>query len=217
MKNTKMAFVINILIVLFEILAISWMASGRSGGVYSFPGIYMLNFFTIDSNILMGIAALISIIEEFKVIKGKKEEVSKFSRAFKLMSVVGVTLTMLVTMIFLAPASPYGYFSLFTYSNFFLHLLNPLLSIIVFVMFEKSKSLSLKHTFIGIIPMVIYSFYYVWAAVTHSHDGIVESGYDWYGFFTFGLNSIVIVLPIMYAITYVISVVLWKLNKEKER
>ena len=215
MNKTKVAFALNILIFLLEVFAVSWMASGFSRGIYSVPGLAMFRYFTIDSNILMGFSALISLIGEYKKIKGKKEELSFFEKVFKLAAVTGVTLTMLVTMFFLAPTSPFGYFALFTYSNFFLHLLNPLLSIIVFVFFEKSNNTSIKNTFYGIIPMAIYSIYYVGAAITHSHNGIIDVGYDWYGFFPFGLKSAIIVLPLIYFCTYLISLFLWKLNKEK--
>ena len=38
-------------------------------------------------------------------------------------------------------------------------------------------------------------------------NGKVLPGYDWYGFFMFGIKSVVIVLPIVYIITYIISLV----------
>ena len=91
--------------------------------------------------------------------------------------------------------------------------LNPLVSIFTFVCFEKTKKIAFRHTFPGIIPMLIYAVYYVAAAMTHIQNGMIAPGYDWYGFFFAGARSVVIVLPIVIALTYGISVLLWKWNR----
>ena len=124
---------------------------------------------------------------------------------------------MLVTIFFLGPTlgRTYGFFSLFEKSNFFLHLANPVLSIVVFLCFEKSTKIAFRHTFTGIIPMVIYAVYYVSETVRHMENGQIAKGYDWYGFFFLGIRSAFIVLPILFIITWLISAVLWKLNKTK--
>ena len=219
MRNHKKAFYANICIFILEVFAIGWMMSGFNNGVFSGARLSALRYFTVDSNILMGIVALVAAIQEGKVIKGKREEKGKREDlssgvyTLKLAGTVGVTLTMLVTAFFLAPKSATGYFSLFYYSNFFLHLVNPLLSIITFLFLEKTDKIPFKNTLTGIIPMVLYAVYYVEEAVTHSTNGIIAKGYDWYGFFYDGIRSGVVVLPLMVLITYLISLVLWKLNR----
>lgn len=217
MKKMKIAFVLNICIFAFVVLAIAWMMSGISSGVLTASRLWALRYFTVDSNILMGIAALIAFIDQRKVLKGKKEKLSVFTYVAKLTGTVGVTLTMLITIFFLAPTmgATYGVLSLFINSNFFMHLLNPILSIVVFLGFERTNRVSFKHTFTGIIPLVIYAIYYTAAALTHIEDGAIAPGYDWYGFFFLGLKSAFIVLPLIIIITYVISLVLWKLNRRK--
>ena len=86
------------------------------------------------------------------------------------------------------------------------------MSIFTFVCFEKTKRIVFRHTFTGIIPMLIYAVYYVAAAMTHIQNGMIAPGYDWYRFFFAGARSVVIVLPIVIALTYGISVILWKWN-----
>jgi len=46
-------------------------------------------------------------------------------------------------------------------------------------------------------------------------DGVIAPGYDWYGFFLLGSRSVIIVLPLIIAVTYGISVLLWRLNRSK--
>ncbi len=217
MKKIKTAFIMNICLFVLETFAIVWMMSGISGGILTASRLEMLKFFTVDSNILMGMIALIAAIDEWKVLKGKQSEIRVGSFVLKLIGTVGVTLTMLVTVFFLTPttAKTYGFFALFYDSNFFLHLLNPILSLVVFLGFEKTTKIHFKHTFSGIIPMAVYAVYYITAALMHAENGVIADGYDWYGFFFGGVSSILFVLPLMLLITYAIGFVLWKLNRRK--
>ncbi len=215
MKDLKKAYILNICLTAFEVFSISWMMSGINGGVLSAAKLASLKYFTVDSNILMGIFALWAALDQGKVLKGKKADVSALTYVLKLTGTVGVTLTMLVTIFFLGPTMgrTYGFFSLFEKSNFFLHLLNPVLSIIVFLCFEKSSKIKFKNTFMAVIPLVIYGVYYVTEALTHMTDGVINKGYDWYGFFVLGVRSAYIVLPLITIITWLISFALWKLNR----
>ena len=213
--DLKKAYIMNICIFVLEVFAVTWMMSGLSGGVLTSSRLATLKYFTIDSNILMGIFALIAVFDQRKVLNGKKDEVSVRTYVLKLVGTVGVTLTMLVTIFFLGPTmgKTYGFFSLFEKSNFFLHLVNPVLSIIVFLCFEKSTKIAFRHTFTGTIPMILYAVYYVAETVRHMENGAIAKGYDWYGFFFLGIKSAFIVLPILLIITWLISAALWKLNK----
>ena len=222
MKKMKVAFGLNVLIFMLELFAVIWMMSGKGGGILSGSRLSALKYFTVDSNILLGITAIIAAIDEKRVLDGKKSGVSTSTLIAKLVGTVGVTLTMIVTVFYLVPitAATYGVFALFTYSNFFLHLLNPILAIITFLFFEQTDSIAFRHTFTGIVPMLIYAVYYVSVALSHSSNGRVLKGYDWYGFFAFGIESAVIIVPILILLTYGISFLLWKLNRrafEKRR
>ncbi len=94
-----------------------------------------------------------------------------------------------------------GPFALFYGSNFFLHLFNPILSILCFIRFEKTNRIPFRLTFVGIVPMVLYAVYYVAETLTHIRDGAIMEGYDWYGFFFAGASSALIVVPILVLIT----------------
>lgn len=215
MKDLKKAYILNICLVVLEAFAVAWMMSGIKAGVLSAAKLSALKYFTVDSNILMGLFALLAALDQGKILRGKKDEVSASSYILKLTGTVGVTLTMLVTIFFLGPTMgrTYGFFALFEKSNFFLHLFNPVLSIIVFLCFEKSSKIAFGHTFTGIIPLLIYSVYYVAETVTHMTDGVIDKGYDWYGFFVLGIRSAFIVLPLIIIITWLISFALWKWNR----
>ena len=60
----------------------------------------------------------------------------------------------------------------------------------------------------------MYAIYYVYETLSHTINGVVEKGYDWYGFFVFGTKSVMIVLPLIMIFSYMISYVLWKINRK---
>ena len=82
-----------------------------------------------------------------------------------------------------------------------------------FVCFEKTNQIDFIYTFAGIIPMLIYAVYYL-VALSHTQNGMIAKGYDWYGFFFAGTRSVGIVVPIIVLLTYGISAVLWKWNRK---
>ena len=215
MNDLKKAYILNLSLFVLEVFAIGWMMSGLSGGVLSARRLATLKYFTVDSNILLGIAALIAAINQRKVLRGEKSGVSLPTLILKLSGTFGGTLTMLVTIFFLGPTlgRTYGFFSLFEKSNFFLHLVNPVLGIVTFLCFERSSRIAFRHTFTAIIPLVLYAVYYVAVTLSHTVNGVAAKGYDWYGFFFLGVKSAYIVLPVIIVISWLISFALWKLNR----
>lgn len=220
-SKIKVGMILNITIFILELLAILWMFSGFtfSGGTVTLSAakFAMFRYFTIDSNVIMGIIALIVACEQRKVLKGNKEELSTNTYILALVGTVGVTITMLITVFYLAPtmAAQYGLFANFKNSNFLLHLLNPIVSLVAFLGFEKTKKIKFCHTFTGIAPLLLYACYYVINVLVHIENGVILKGYDWYGFFLLGPSSVFIVLPIVILITYLISLGVWKLNRLK--
>ncbi len=215
MKKTFILNIVTFALILFSVL---WMFSGFHFGnapvALEGSRLAMFKFYTVDSNVIMGIVALIAAIMQKKVIDGKIKDLPAWVYAIKLMGVVGVTLTMLVTVFFLSITI--GPYACFNNSNLFLHVINPVISIVCFVCFEKTEALKFKYTFFGIISMILYAIYYVIVSVMHSTGNRVDVGYDWYGFFALGLLSGFIVVPAIVLITYGISFVLWKLNRKKK-
>ena len=215
----KRAATLNLCIVILEILGVAWTMSGPHAGVLAEAGLVTLRYFTIQSNILMGAAALVAALAERKVLAGERSEVPLSVCTLKLVATAAVTLTMLITIFFLAPTmrAAYGLFGLFAYANLFLHLINPALSIFTFLRFERTEDIPFRHTFIGAIPAFLYGLYYIAVTLAHTTKGVIEEGYDWYGFFFAGIESIAFVLPAIVLLTFGISVALWKLNRGTAR
>ena len=171
-------------------------------------------YFTVDSNVFAGLVSLAYVIYKCTA-SGKKR--STLPRAFyilKLAATTGVTLTMMVTVFFLAPTSDGNFFGYFMNSNFFMHLITPVLCIISFIFFEPAEAQKFSISFTGIIPMLLYSFYYTPNIILHLENGKPSKTYDWYGFLQGGLHTIWFVIPFLYVVTWIFSFLLWRLNRK---
>lgn len=222
MKNIKVSFIINIIIFVLTVFASIIMFSGfkfMQGPdlVLQSSSVGMFRFFTVDSNMFMGIMALIYAIYEFKVIKGTKKDIGKRVRLLKYMATVSVSLTFIVVFSYLGPITKGGIILLLKNSNLFFHLIIPVLSIINMVLFERSNKLQFKDTIYGILPTVLYAIYYMTNVLIHMESGKVVPDYDWYYFVQNGVWTAAIVIPIMLLITFIIALVLWRLSFKKEK
>lgn len=214
----KKAFILNITIAILVVFSVIWMFSGikilNIDDPFEVSKWEMLKFYTVDSNIIMGISAAAAAVREHMVMKGRAESVGTACMVFKLIGTVGVTLTMLVASFFLAPTTENGFLTCFGNSNLFLHLIIPAISIFVFLKYEKSSEISGIHTITGISSMLIYASVYIVNCLAHAVGDDVSMKYDWYGFFMFGVKSIFIILPVILLATYLISFLLWRFNRK---
>jgi len=219
MKRIQTAIAMNIFIAMLVAFAVWAMISGfhfmSGASTLSAVGWIAFRYFTVDSNILMGLAAAIMAGVQIHSAKSKTE-VPVWATKLKLAATTATTLTMLITCLYLAPTSSMGYFSLFVDANLFLHFVIPVLAILVFIFQEGDSRLSLRHTLYGIAPMALYAGYYFVNVVTHIQNGTVSRKYDWYHFLMFGVKSIPLVLAVIFSLTWLISFLLWRLNKTKK-
>ena len=220
MKRIKIALVLNIIIFLLTIIASVIMFTGfkfMSGSeiVLESTKLGMFSFFTVDSNLFMGMIALVSAWYEYQLLTKKKKEIPRLIYLLKLMATTGVTLTFVIVFTYLSYIADGGFYVMIMNSNLFFHLIIPVLSIITFMFFEKNNKLKLKDTLYGLVPTSVYAVYYLINVLVHMENGKVSSKYDWYWFVQNGIWTVVIVIPIVFGLTYLISLILWKVNKEK--
>ena len=210
----KTALILNSIITILTIFASIIMFTGikithGAEPVLETTRLGMFKFFTVDSNMLMGLTALL-----FTILQITKKEITKNMYRLNLMATTSVGLTFLIVFTYLGQISPGGIKSMLQNSNLFFHLIIPVLSIINFTIFEGTNKLKIKDTLYGIIPTVIYAVIYVTNLLLHVENGIVSPIYDWYWFVQNGIKYAIIVAPMIILISYIISLVLWKLNKK---
>ena len=112
-KNNKISKIINIMIFILTLIASIIMFTGFKfmhgiEPVLESTKIGMLRFFTVESNIFMGIIALLFVL---------KKELTKTDYILKLMSTSAVTLTFIVVFTYLGFVTKGGIVSLLQNSN----------------------------------------------------------------------------------------------------
>ena len=109
--------------------------------------------------------------------------------------------------------TPNGLISMYTNKNLFFHGIIPLLSIINYIFFENTNQLKLKHTIYSLIPVLLYGIYYMTNVLIHTENNTVSPEYDWYYFIQNGVSKLIIVVPLIFLITYLLGYGLYILNK----
>jgi hypothetical protein len=218
-KDIKTSIFMNIMIIVFTIFATFIMFTGIKFMhgyeiILESTKLGVFKFFTVQSNILIAIVSFIFLKNEIDILKGKKKEITTRNYILKLIGTTSVGLTFFIVFAYLGPISKEGIMSMLMNSNLFFHLIIPVMSIMTFVLFEKTNKISFKNTFYGLIPTAMYGFYYLINVLIHMENGKVSPIYDFYWFVQNGVWTAFIVVPIIFIITYLISLSMWKLNRK---
>ncbi len=217
-KNIKISLIMNIVIFIMVSLATFFMFTGikfmSDTEFLSDTGVTLFKYYTVDSNLFVGVASLLLIIYEILLINKKIKSIPKYVYILKFIGTVAVTLTFMVTLFYLAPTYGSNFFFLYQNANFFYHFLVPIISMISFIYYEKTN-LDEKYIKYGLSTMILYGIYYLINVLVHMENGKVSFEYDWYGFASGGVITIIITIVLMLTITYLISKVLFKKNQLK--
>ncbi|MBQ9900528.1 MAG: hypothetical protein IJM36_05315 [Acholeplasmatales bacterium] len=217
MKKILLSIIINSIIFVLMVLGLVMSFTGLKfdfsiGPKPTFASV--MKFFTVESNIFMGIMALLFVINAILHLKANKE-MNRILFIFKYIATVCVAITFLTVTLILTPIFyRENIFGLFYDANFLFHFVIPVLSIITFILFENRNDITIKITITGMIPFIIYTIFYLIASLTHMENGKVVDGYDWYGFLYNGIPIFILLSFVMILLTYLISFIIYYLNKK---
>jgi len=141
-------------------------------------GIENFKYYTVLSNVACGAVAGFYLVRT-----GKDHHMSNGLVAAKLMSVTAVTLTFLTIALFLGPI--YGHAILYRGSNFFFHLIIPILAIIDFVILDTGGRIPFRYAVYSAFPTIIYGCCYALNLFVNGIGQWPETN-DWYGFVNWG-------------------------------
>ena len=163
----------------------------------------------------MGIVSFVFANREYQILRGRKKEIPLIYYIFKMVATVAVSLTFFVVFAIFGFMSRGGHISLLRNSYLFFHLIIPVMSILNYVIFEKTNSIKFKYVFYRLIPTFLYEIYYTINILMNMKNGKVSITNDWYSFAQNGIFRTILVAPMMLFITFCLSLVIWKLNKKK--
>lgn len=196
------SFILNLIIVILVLTSVCDLYYNGVVGNMVATGRDSFRYFTIDSNILLGISSLCTM---FSIVFKKN---LKWVTVLKLFGVTSVALTFLVVVLFLGRVL--GYEMMFDGANIYLHAVNPLLGVLTFTLFDPKKEMGIRENILSLIPVILYGIVYGfmvfvrkrWEDFYSLNSGVLEG--KWYLSF--------LVLLIM---TFTISLVIGKAYRKK--
>lgn len=140
---------LNIIVFCFTVIGVSYAFIAKKGSDLSATGWEQFRYFTVLSNIGFGLIAL------YNALTFKKN--NKLKQILNLVFTSAVMITFMTVMLFLGQL--YGYKGMFTGANFFFHLINPLIALIIYL-FSFDNRISPLYNFYSIVPILIYGIIY---------------------------------------------------------
>ncbi len=215
MRFQKLAFLLNVLIVIFAVTGTILMLFFRDGDqLLQSSGIANLKYFTVLSNEFCGIIAVYSLICR---LRGKPQPMFA-----KLLAAAAVGLTFLTIAAFLGPM--YGMLKMYHNANLFFHLLLPLTAMDEFVMSDFSdrddgktdsseNAIPFRWTFYTMIPVLLYGAGYL-GNILINGTGVWPDTNDFYGFVNWGLPVGLLIFAFLLAATWGIACALRALHRQ---
>lgn len=203
MTTRRVSISLGLDILLFAMVFASALWMFLSGGrALAVSGIGFLKFFTVESNLFVGLAAVIAIPFEILLLSEKRIQNPLALRVIYFTAACSTSVTMLTVFLFLGPTM--GFSFMFQGPNLFMHLLTPIAALVRIVFFENSEE---KTPWIfglfGALPVLIYGIVYLTNIALN--NGYGNPDYDWYGFAKEGIFLGFLAFAIMIAATTGVS------------
>ena len=194
----KVRLIYNIIMTGFVLYAWLIMFFNTKEGMLTAKGFINLKFYTTLSNIFAAVIAVIWIVDYFS----KKDNPSL--ALWKLMSAAAVGVTFTVVIGFLGPL--YGFDTMYVGSNFFLHLVVPVMAMAEFIIFNEKK-MSTKDNLFVMLPPLVYGTVYV---INTFINGV--EGNDIYGFLIWGYAVGILIFAVICLAAFIIGLILRLVN-----
>ncbi len=194
----KISIIINIIIVIVELLALKIS--------YGYDNRVMIEFYTIDSNILALISSILYLIYAFR-----GEKVSFVSRILKYVSTVCLLITFIVVIFILLPMVNFNFrYILLDGAMFYHHVLCPILSFITFIWFDDLGNFDKKDYYYPVITTLAYAFTLIMLNLLV----IVDGPYPFLKVYNQSIFSSLIWFTLIIFICYLISRFVLKLKNQ---
>ena len=171
------------------------------------------HYFTTLSNLLAALTAVPLILCLCRGLRKNQFDIPAWIHSLRFVGTTAVTVTITTVLFFLAPQFHFAPF-LFVGINFFLHILNPILAILSFVLFEADSGIPKKSLPLAVLPTLLYGIVYVVMVVF-----IGEENGGWRDFYGFNIGGFwYISMAVMLAGTFALAALLrWLRNRNAKK
>ena len=177
--------------------------TSRSEGILTAYGLQNLKYFTVDSNLFLGLVCLTELILAALRRAGRIAEIPAWIDTLQYVATVAVALTFTVVMVFFGPAV--GYAPLLQEGSLYFHLIVPVLALLSFCALRRGRYIPLRKTALALIPSVLYGAYYTVVLLIY---GAHFPFTDWYGFALGGIPGSVMSASGIFLLTWLLALLL---------
>jgi len=211
MKKDFIRVIVNsvLAIAVFTVWILSfffWRDSTLGGSGWS-----DLKYFTVQSNLLVGVVAVLWLV--FRLAKGKGG-VPRWLTLLKYLSTVAVSVTFLVVLTFLGPL--YGYGRMYYGANLFFHLLVPLFAMGEYALLEEGE-ISFRMSFFAALPPFLYGIGYLTNCLVNGIGSWDTVRHDWYSFLEWGYPVGIAMFLLLCAVAWGLGLALRAMNRAAKR
>ena len=201
-KKTRVGLVLSVNLLIFGLVVYAWcvMMFRMGDGTLSGTGLNSLRYYTVLSNLLEGLAALITVVFMVLILTGKASGLPRWVTLLRYAGATSVSLTFVTVMVYLGPV--FGFNIMFNDANLYFHLLIPLLAIAETLFLSKEK-LRFKDSFVAALPTLLYG---VWYIINNLANG--REGNDIYYLFYYGYGIFAVIAVIFLAVAWGIALLL---------
>lgn len=194
-RRNTLSLILHIVIVLVTVLGCFMRFGGyRPFGPNSSPSnIGALRYFTVLSNLFIGLVSLICVVIDIMRLAKKIKQRPLWVDVMEYVGTAFLALTMVTVLLVLGPGSAIiagdiaEFFDLYHNHNLFFHLLTPLMAIACYLL-NAERVLPYHFIPVAMGPIVIYETFYSIVAFSHMDaNGKVSTQYDWYHFMQGGV------------------------------
>lgn len=178
-RRSRIALFTGIIIVFFSLRAVANGLLHQYIHVAEDPSFHLFHYFTINSGMLSSIGAAFMIPYAFEGIRKKRFVLPKWVTLFQLSGAICTTITMVFSIIFIAPTQ--GIVYAFSGNHFWLHIVCPIGALILLFTVEVDRTVSVKDTLICMTPFFVYSLFYLFFAII-----LGEENGGWRDFYMLG-------------------------------
>ena len=205
-KNKRLisSLIINSFIFIFVVFgAVMSLGSFWPNKNISLEGndISNLKYYTWQSNLFAGITSLIMVVFQILVLIKKKEKIPFIMYVFKYVAVVALLVTFITVLFVFIPIILINnnFVNMYANTNFFFHLIIPVLGFISFVFFDDQPKYKFRFQLLSTNTVLIYGLYYLINVLIHLNEDLtVDSKYDWYGYASNGIAF----YPVSFIVTF---------------
>ena len=171
-------------------------------------GFGSMKYFTVQSNLLEGLASVVWLVSTHK--NGKA---SRMAELLKYIAAAAVGLTCATVLFFLGPL--YGYLAMLRGGNFFMHLLTPVISVAEMI-FLSDAAFSRKDNALVVLSPLVYGTFYLGNNLINGIGEWPDTN-DWYFFLAWGYPIGILIFAVICAVTWLLGLVMRKLHCNIDR